>query len=154
MTTAPARLAPVWYAIGALIVFDQLGHVVVTAWPFRFENEIWRFQVSALFASRVSAMTVGLILIGAAAVARGHGRVLRGWAVGLGMVTLAMVAVGVVAARFDVPLPTAGIRGAAMIGPLRGRALVTSVAAAVILPLLIAAAIRNLPTGRAGPRRA
>ncbi|MCC7133352.1 MAG: hypothetical protein IT352_11915 [Gemmatimonadales bacterium] len=147
------RLAPLWYAVGALIVFDQLGHVVVTAWPFRFGSDVWRFQVGALFASRVSALTVGLVLLGAAGVARGHGRVLRGWAVGVGMVTLAMVAVGVVAAQFDVPLPAPGVRGVATIGPIRGRALATSVAAVVVLPLLIAAAIRNLPPRRQAARR-
>ncbi|MDX2056878.1 MAG: hypothetical protein SFV24_03685 [Gemmatimonadales bacterium] len=152
MTAGFGRLAPLWYAVGALIVFDQLGHVVVTAWPFRFESDVWRFQVGALFASRVSALTVGLVLIAAAGVALGHGRVLRGWAVGVGMVTLAMVAVGVVAAQFEVPFPAPGVRGAT-IGPIRGRALATSIAAVVVLPLLIAAAIRNLPPRRQSARR-
>ncbi|MBX3146088.1 MAG: hypothetical protein KF785_04915 [Gemmatimonadales bacterium] len=92
-------IVPVAYFGGVLILIDQLTQVLVGIAGFDPGQAIWRFQTAALLVGRVSAMSLGLLLILGVAQLAGQARPARlartGFAVVAGLLILALVSLWV-----------------------------------------------------------
>lgn len=95
-------VVPVAYFGGVLILIDQLTQVLVGIAGFDPSQAIWRFQTSALLVGRVSAMSLGLLLILGVAQLAGQARPARLARAGFAVVAV-LLAFGLASLWIDGP---------------------------------------------------
>lgn len=106
-------LAPLGYAVGAILLIDQLMYLVAEG-PYDLSADLGRFRLAILLGSRLSALALGFLLLGASAVLLGHRRIVKYWVVLVWLVALAaavMVPVAITASLDAPVIPAPGQPG-------------------------------------------